>query len=144
MANQFLEIPDSFWGLFRSRNRQIYIDALLKINEEYQYSNYFLSREICIQALSDHFARQKVTMEQDELEDDFDVLEPLATRVLNWLLRTGWLRKVDDYNTMTVNIVIPGLRSSLCGRIFPSGRRGRGRYPGVYPEHLCHFICIQK
>ena len=36
MANQFLEIPDSFWGLFRSRNRQIYIDALLKINEEYQ------------------------------------------------------------------------------------------------------------
>ena len=107
MANQFLEIPDSFWGLFRSKNRQIYIDALLKINEEYQYSNYFLSREICIQALSDHFARQKVTMEQDELEDDFDVLEPLATRVLNWLLRTGWLRKVDDYNTMTVNIVIP-------------------------------------
>ena len=72
MANQFLEIPDSFWGLFRSKNRQIYIDALLKINEEYQYSNYFLSREICIQALSDHFARQKVTMEQDELEDDFD------------------------------------------------------------------------
>ena len=52
MANQFLEIPDSFWGLFRSRNRQIYIDALLKINEEYQYSNYFLSREICIQARS--------------------------------------------------------------------------------------------
>ena len=38
----------------------------------------------------------------------------------------------------------PGLRSGLCGRIFPSGRRGRGRYPGVYPEHLCHFICIQK
>jgi hypothetical protein len=48
MENQFLEIPDSFWGLFRSKNRQVYIDALLQINEEYQYSNYFLSREICI------------------------------------------------------------------------------------------------
>ncbi len=36
MANLFLEIPDSFWGLFRSRNRQVYIDALLQINEEYQ------------------------------------------------------------------------------------------------------------
>lgn len=35
------------------------------------------------------------------------MLEPLATRILNWLLRTQWLRKVDDYNTMTVNIVIP-------------------------------------
>ncbi len=107
MANQFLEIPDSFWSLFRSRNRQVYIDALLQINEEYQYSNYFLSREICIQSLSDYFAKQKVTLEQEELEDDFDVLEPLATRILNWLLRTQWLRKVDDYSTMTVNIVIP-------------------------------------
>ena len=107
MANQFLEIPDSFWSLFRSGNRQIYIEALLQINEEYQYSNYFLSREICVQALSSYFAKRKVTLEQEELEDDFDMLEPLATRILNWLLRTGWLRKVDDYHTMTANIVIP-------------------------------------
>lgn len=41
------------------------------------------------------------------MEDDWDALEPPATRVLNWLLRTGWLRKVDDYANMTVNIVIP-------------------------------------
>lgn len=107
MANQFSEIPESFWGLFRSRNRQIYIDALLQVNEEYQYSNYYLSREICIQTLSDYFAKQKVTLEQEESEDDFDLLEPLSTRILNWLLRTGWLRKVEDYGAMTVNIVIP-------------------------------------
>ena len=107
MANQFLEIPDSFWGLFRSRNRQVYIDALLQINDEYQYSNYFLSREICIQTLSDYFAKARVVMVQDELEDELDMLEPLSTRILNWLLKAGWLRKVDDYHNMTVNIVIP-------------------------------------
>lgn len=107
MADHFSEIPESFWGLFRSRNRQIYIDALLQVNEEYQYSNYYLSREICIQTLSDYFARQKVTLEQEESEDDFDLLEPLSARIMNWLLRTGWLRKVEDYGTMTVNIVIP-------------------------------------
>ena len=38
------EIPDRFWSLFRSVNRSTYIEALLKINEEYEYSNYFLSR----------------------------------------------------------------------------------------------------
>ena len=27
------EIPDSFWSLFRSRNRDIYVEALLQINE---------------------------------------------------------------------------------------------------------------
>lgn len=86
MTNHFSEIPESFWGLFRSRNRQIYIEALLQVNEEYQYSNYYLSREICIQALSDYFARQKVDYAQEESEDDLDLLEPLATRILNWLL----------------------------------------------------------
>ena len=110
MANQFSEIPESFWGLFRSRNRQIYIDALLRVNEEYQYSNYYLSREICVQTLSDYFARQKVTLEREEweeLEEDFELPEPLSTRILNWLLRAGWLRKVEDYAAMTVYIVIP-------------------------------------
>ncbi len=107
MSSQLEQIPDSFWSLFRSRNRQIYIEALLQINEEYQYSDYYLSREICIQTLSRHFARRKIDMEQDEMEDDFDLLEPPSTRILNWLLRTGWLRKVDDYETMSVNIVIP-------------------------------------
>ena len=107
MENQFLEIPDSFWGLFRSKNRQVYIDALLQINEEYQYSNYFLSREICIQTLSDYFAKTRVVMVQDELADELDMLEPLATRILNWLLKSGWLGKVDDYLNMSVNFVIP-------------------------------------
>ena len=94
------EIPDRFWSLFRSVNRSAYIDALLKISEEYEYSNYFLSREMCIQLLSEHFAARRPVIWEDQLE-------PPATRVLNWLLKAGWLRKVDDYTTMTVNIIIP-------------------------------------
>ena len=45
------EIPDTFWSLFRSVNRDIYIEALLCINEEYEYNNYFLTKEVCIQIL---------------------------------------------------------------------------------------------
>lgn len=101
------EIPEGFWSLFRSINRTTYMEALLKINEEYQYSNYFLSREVCIQLLSEYFARKKYVVWQEDEENEADSLEPPATRVLNWLLRAGWLRKVDDYSTMTVNIVIP-------------------------------------
>ena len=36
------EIPDTFWSLFRSVNREIYMESLLVINEEYQYSNCLL------------------------------------------------------------------------------------------------------
>lgn len=101
------EIPDRFWSLFRSVNRSAYIEALLKISEEYEYSNYFLSREMCIQLLSEYFAEKRCVIWQDELEEEEDQFEPPATRALNWLLKTGWLRKVDDYATMTVNIIIP-------------------------------------
>lgn len=101
------EIPGSFWGLFRSPNRDIYMEALLKISEEYQYSSYFLSRELCIQVLGDDFARKKLLIEREEQENDAEALEPPATRVLNWLLKTGWLKRLDDFSTFTVNIVIP-------------------------------------
>ena len=47
----YYEIPASFWSLFRSVNRDVYIEALLAVNDEYQYNNYFLSREACLQVL---------------------------------------------------------------------------------------------
>lgn len=101
------EIPERFWSLFRSVNRSTYIEALLKINEEYEYSNYFLSREVCIQLLNEYFSQKACVIWREETEDEADTLEPPATRVLNWLLKAGWLRKVEDYAAMTVNIVIP-------------------------------------
>ncbi|MDR2025071.1 MAG: DUF5716 family protein [Hungatella sp.] len=112
------EIPDQFWGLFRSINRSTYIEALLKINEEYEYSNYFLSREVCIQVLEEYFAAKRLVIWQDELEDEADALEPPAARVLNWLLKAGWLRKVDDYASMTVNIVIPDYAAVMIEAFF--------------------------
>lgn len=112
------EIPDRFWGLFRSINRSTYIEALLRINEEYEYSNYFLSREVCLQVLEDYFNQKRFVIWQDELEEDSDALEPPAARVLNWLLRTGWLRKVDDYASMTVNIVIPDYAAVMIEAFF--------------------------
>ena len=116
------EIPDRFWGLFRSINRSTYIEALLKINEEYEYSNYFLSREVCIQVLEEYFTAKRLVIWQDELEDEADVSEPTAVRVLNWLLRAGWLRKVDDYASMTVNIVIPDYAAVMIGAFFKLAR----------------------
>lgn len=52
------EIPEGFWSLFRSVNRETYIEALMAINEEYQYSNYFLTREVCIQVLRDLYMKK--------------------------------------------------------------------------------------
>ena len=101
------EILDTFWSLFRSVNREIYMESLLVINEEYQYSNCFLTKEICVQVLSDMNAQKQVLLQREENETDFDMLETTASRILRWLLKTGWLKKIEDYSTMTTNIVIP-------------------------------------
>ncbi|MBO5373265.1 MAG: hypothetical protein J6A75_11205 [Lachnospiraceae bacterium] len=101
------EIPASFWGLFRSINREIYIEALLTIHDEYQYNNYFLSREACIQILGDMCARRRFQMEKEEIETEEEAAESMPRRILNWLIRTKWLRKLEDYTTMTTNIIIP-------------------------------------
>lgn len=101
------EIPESFWTLFRSYNRDAYIEALMKINEEYEYNNYYLSRDVCIQVLSNYFSERSLVAMKEEQETDADVLEPVATRVLNWLVRTRWLRRLEDYATGVTNIVIP-------------------------------------
>lgn len=101
------EIPDTFWSLFRSVNRDIYIEALLCINEEYEYSNYFLTKEVCIQILSDMNAKKRFELKREESDTEFDMLETPASRILNWLLRAGWLKRIEDYNTLVTNIVIP-------------------------------------
>lgn len=101
------EIPDTFWSLFRSVNRDIYIEALLCISEEYQYNNYFLTREACVQVLSDMNARKRFKLQWEENETEFDMLETPSARILNWLLKTGWLKRIEDYNTLVTNIVIP-------------------------------------
>ncbi len=107
------DIPASFWGLFRSVNRDIYIEALLVINEEYQYNNYFLSREACIQLLTDMYSERRFRMEREDLETDEEAQEAIPRRLLNWLIRAGWLRKVEDYSTMNTNIVIPDYAAVL-------------------------------
>ena len=101
------EIPDTFWSLFRSVNRDTYIEALLAINEEYQYNNYFLTKEACIQVLSDKNAREHFDLLKEEDENEFDLLETTSSRILNWLLKKGWLKKIEDYSNLVVNIVIP-------------------------------------
>lgn len=101
------EIPDSFYSLFRSYNRETYVEALLRINEEYQYNNYFLSKELCLQVLGEYFSRKKISIMREEQETEEDVKESFPSRILNWLLKTGWLNRLEDYEQGVTNIIIP-------------------------------------
>lgn len=104
-------IPEQFFSLFISRNRYIYIESLLLIYDEYLYNDYFLSKETCIQLLSDCFANRIVDISADDTKEDTDKQEPVATRIFTKLVNFGWLRKIEDYNALKTNVVIPDYAS---------------------------------
>lgn len=101
------DVPVEFWGLFRSQNRDIYIEALLSINDEYQYNNYYLSKEACVQILGEMCQARcyELQREEDEAEEEENI--SLQRRILNWLIEHKWLRRVEDHTSMTTNVVIP-------------------------------------
>ena len=100
-------VPEQFWGLFRSKNRVIYMEALRSVNEEYQYNNYFISQEAAQQVIEQCFTAQRLKLEEEENETDLERIQPPAARTLNWLVRAGWLTRLEDYMQGITHIVIP-------------------------------------
>ena len=104
---EIMKLPQQFWSVFTSRNRYIYMEALLTIYDEYMYNDYFLTKETCIQLIAEHFADRLVDISADDEEQDTDSMEPMATKILNRLVRFGWLKKVEDYSSFKSNIILP-------------------------------------
>ncbi|HHV11648.1 MAG TPA: hypothetical protein GXX75_15350 [Clostridiales bacterium] len=104
---EILKLPQQFWSVFSSRNRYIYMEALLTIYDEYLYNDYFLTKETCIQLIAERFSDRIVDISADDEEQDADQMEPMATKILNRLIRFSWLKKVEDYSAFKSNIIIP-------------------------------------
>lgn len=111
MMKEILKISQQFWSLFYSRNRYIYMESLMIIYDEYLYNDYFLTKETCIQLIAEHFSDRIVDISADDEEQDVDNMEPMATKILNRLIRFTWLKKVEDYSSFKANIVIPDYAS---------------------------------
>ena len=57
--------------------------------------------------LKRHVLLSSLCLYEEDNETEEDVETALPGRILNWLVRTKWLRKIEDYEAMTTNIVIP-------------------------------------
>lgn len=108
---EILKLPQQFWSVFSSRNRYIYMEALLTIYDEYLYNDYFLTKETCIQLIAEHFSDRIVDISADDEEQDFDSMEPMATKILNRLIRYSWLKRAEDYSSFKTNIILPDYAS---------------------------------
>lgn len=87
------------------------MESLLTIYDEYLYNDYFLTKELCIQLIAEHFEDRIVDISADDEELDVDSMEPMATKILNRLIRYSWLKRVEDYTSFKTNIIIPDYAS---------------------------------
>ena len=110
---EIYQLPQQFWTVFSSRNRYIYMEALLAIYDEYLYNDYFLTKETCIQLIAEHFSDRIVDISADDEEQEPDRMEPMATKILNRLIRFSWLKRVEDYSSFKTNIIIPDYASTF-------------------------------
>lgn len=83
------------------------------IYDEYLYNDYFLTKEICLQLISDYFSNRTIDISVDEEDEDTDYLEPMASKILSRLIRFTWLKKVEDYSSFKTNIIIPDYASTF-------------------------------
>jgi hypothetical protein len=87
------------------------------IYDEYLYNDFFLTKESCIQLISEHFQNRIVDITADDEEEEIDAFEPMATKILNRLIKFSWLKKVEDYSSFKTNIILPDY-SSLFIEVF--------------------------
>lgn len=114
---EILKIHRQFWSLFQSGNRYIYMETLMLIYDEYLYNDFFLTKESCIQLISEHFQNRIIDITADDDEEDIDAFEPMATKILNRLIKFTWLKRVEDYSSFKTNIILPDY-SSLFIEVF--------------------------
>ena len=107
------KIPKEFYKLFRTKNRDAYMQFLVAIYEENNevYTALGLTIEECRVIIADTIAKARIIWEDEEIEeeDETDTLFPedSPSGILNTLIRWGWLKSDFDEKLNTYIISFP-------------------------------------
>ena len=107
------QIPKDFYKLFRTKNRDAYMQFLVALYEENNevYASLGLTTEECRAIIEDSIQRMGIVWEEEELEEEeeFDTLFSgmSPSGILNRLIRWGWLKSDFDEKLNTDVISFP-------------------------------------
>ena len=107
------KIPADFYKLFRTKNRDAYMQFLVAIYEENNeiYASLGLTVEECRAIIADTITKARIVWEQEEFEEgeEADTLFPddSPSGMLNRLIRWGWLKSDFDEKLNTSVISFP-------------------------------------
>ena len=107
------QIPKDFYKLFRTKNRDAYMQFLVALYEENNevYASLGLTTEECRAIIENSIQRMDIVWEEEELEEEeeFDTLfsSMSPSGILNRLIRWGWLKSDFDEKLNTDVISFP-------------------------------------
>lgn len=107
------KIPNDFYKLFRTRNRDAYIQFLIAIYEENNeiYASFGLTVEECQVIIEDTITKARIVWEEDETEEgeELDAAFPSdsPSGMLNRLIKWGWIKSDFDEKLNTSTISFP-------------------------------------
>lgn len=104
------KIPEDFYKLFRTKNRDAYMQIVSAIYEENDaaYSVLGLTQEECQALIGDVIAKARIILEKEEGEDaEASFLENSPYGILSNLVKWGWLQRDFDEKLNTDIISFP-------------------------------------
>lgn len=102
-------IPKEFYGLFRTKNMESYMQIVTGLYEENNqlYASYGLTREECHAIIEDIIANRRIVWQEEPEEIIDDTQEYTASFVLTRLIKWGWLNSDFDEKINTYVISFP-------------------------------------
>ncbi|MEI5995290.1 Wadjet anti-phage system protein JetA family protein [Candidatus Enterococcus mansonii] len=95
MTNIFNKIPNDFFKILTSKNKELFLESLFHIDDLLQGNIYF-SRDKVVDSLQNHFSSLGITFKEleydDEYEEEIKSVRTLVQSVLRQLEKKGWLR----------------------------------------------------
>ncbi|MBZ9685763.1 DUF5716 family protein [Clostridium estertheticum] len=106
----FQIIPNNFFNLFLSDNRELYIQSMLEIYNETKNNSYDLTKNQCLSILSnyhdDKIFKYKSELFDNEVSDE-KVIEFYAKKIVKSLVYYGWLEDSISFEEKNIYISIP-------------------------------------
>lgn len=111
MSHLFKTLPNNFFQILSSPNKDIYIDCLLSLeNLANKENNIYIEKELAINALEKYFNEKNkhLVTEEKELIEEIDKTainnHQKASRVISIFKKNGWLGEERiNYNTINLN-----------------------------------------
>lgn len=122
-------VPEKFFSVLTSKNKDIYIDALFVMRRCYR-QELLMRKEDLVAMFIHHLEDRMVHLSEEEGDDPIgeENLSGRAHFLLRKLIDTGWLEKENDLNSFKQYLVVPDYAAQVLDVLYEITDESPGEY----------------